>query len=194
VLQVEADNHKARRLYTTLGFNDERGFTQWRRGSTLRQPPQPAHAPYITRLRRGEWRAEYALAERVRPARAGGVGWLRPLHRGLFHRSPLSAFGNFVNLRSIERLIIRSADERSVPAVLWIESGLAVSSTQLTVMVDPDFQGYYDDALINLAVRRFGARSPITIEHPTDETVTNAVLERYHFYPQRHLVHMCWET
>jgi ribosomal protein S18 acetylase RimI-like enzyme len=194
VLQVEADNHKARRLYQTLGYIDERGFTQWRRGSTLRQPPPPAPSPYITKLRRGEWREEFALAARVRPASAGGIGWMRPLHRGLFHRSLFGMFGDFVNLRSVERLIIRSQDERKVHAALWIENGFATTSTQLTVMTDAEFQGYYDDALINLAVRRFGARSPITIEHPSDENVTNAVLERYHFYPQRHLIHMRWES
>jgi hypothetical protein len=56
-------------------------------------------------------------------------------------------------------------------------------------MVDPLFQGIYDDALINLAVRRYGY-SAIVIENPNDEVVIANVLSRYNFMQQRQVVHM----
>ena len=62
------------------------------------------------------------------------------------------------------------------------------------MMVDPDYQGVYDEALINLATRRYSLRSALTIEHPSDETVTAAVLQRYSFLPQRVLYHMRWDA
>ena len=46
----------------------------------------------------------------------------------------------------------------------------------------------------NLATRRYSLRSALTIEHPTKETITAAVLQRYSFLPQRVLYHMRWES
>lgn len=196
LLQVERDNLPARRLYDSLNFVNERAWTTWRRSSSPRLPPTLIAAPYITRRRRGEWRAEYALAQRVRPAIWGGIGWLRPLHPSLFHVSWRNWLSNFVSLRSVERLIIRDDSDEAHPAVLgalWIESAFA-APTQLTLMVDPAHAESYSEALINLAVRRFGQRETLVIEHPADDTAAEAVLSRYGFVPQRTLVHMSWKA
>ena len=72
----------------------------------------------------------------------------------------------------------------------WLTSAFAASSVQLTLMVAPEFQGEYDEALINLAARRFSLRSAISLEHPTDDLTTTAVLQRYNFHAQRTLIHM----
>lgn len=61
-------------------------------------------------------------------------------------------------------------------------------------MVEPEYLGDYDEALINLAARRYSLRSALSIEHPADETITSGVLQRYSFYPQRTLIHMRWEA
>jgi GNAT superfamily N-acetyltransferase len=194
VLQVEADNEVAFHLYERLGFVPERSWTQWRRSSTTRTPQQFSDPSiYITRRRPNEWRAEYALAQRLRPAAKGGMGWLRPLYAGLFKRSLWKRLSDLASMRSFERLVIRG-DQEDLRAVMWIESGFAASSVQLTMMVEPDYQGVYDEALINLATRRYSLRSALTIEHPTDETVTAAVLQRYSFLPQRVLSHMRWDA
>jgi GNAT superfamily N-acetyltransferase len=194
VLQVEADNEVAFHLYERLGFVPERSWTQWRRSSTTRTPQQFSDPSiYITRRRPNEWRAEYAMAQRLRPAAQGGMGWLRPLYAGLFKRSLWKRLTDLASMRSFERLVIRGDDD-NLRAVMWIESGFAASSVQLTMMVEPDYQGVYDEALINLATRRYSLRSALTIEHPTDETVTAAVLQRYSFLPQRVLYHMRWEA
>ena len=195
ILQVDAENEVAQRLYTRIGFVAERSWTHWRRSATGRVPaPGPSGSAYITQRRRGDWKAEYALAERVRPANQGGMGWMRPLHRGLFHKSIWAKLGDWVSLRSMERLVIHSPDGRHIPATLWIENAFAASSVQLTLLVDPDYTGLYDDALLNLAVRRYGARQPISIEHPADELVSSDLFQHYLFRPQRTLVHMRWDA
>jgi GNAT superfamily N-acetyltransferase len=194
VLQVDADNAIARHVYERLGFVAERAWTQWKRSSTARTPP-PFHDPsvYITRRRAREWRAEYDLAQRLRPAAQGGMGWLRPLHPSLFRRSLFTAIRDLISLRSFERLVIRG-ERDDLRAMMWVESGFATSSVQLTLMVEPEYQGVYGEALINLLARRYSLRSALTIEHPTDETTTNMILQRYNFYAQRHLVHMRWQA
>jgi RimJ/RimL family protein N-acetyltransferase len=193
ILQVEADNASAQHIYTRLGFVAERSWTQWRRSSTVRTPPPYDYANnnsvYITRRRPGEWRQEYALAERLRPAELGGMGWLRPLHPSLFRRPLLKRISDFVSFRSLERLVIRGEHD-DLRAVMWLESAFAASSVQLTLLVEPEFQGEYNEALINLAARRFSLRSAISTEHPTDDLTTAAVLQRYNFHAQRTLIHM----
>lgn len=194
VLQVDYDNEPAHRLYERLGFVIERAWVHWRRPSTLRvpQPLATDESVYITRRRRGDWRSEYDLAQRVRPAEQGGLGWLRPLHTGLFRKSLWCQLGDWLSLRSVERLVIHSADERDVLASLWLESAFAASSVQLTLLVDPDYEGLYDEALLNLAVRRLGKRHALTIEHPMHAPVTTRLLQRYQFRRQRTLLHMRW--
>lgn len=191
ILQVEENNAPARRLYDSMGFVTEGIWRQWRRSSSARIPPPLDNAPvYITKRRRGEWQSEYALAQRIRPY---GLGWQRPLYKGLFRRSILSSLNDMINMRAVERLVIHSEDEREIRAGMWIERAIAASSIQLMLMVDPDYQGLYDEALINLATRRFSGHTPLTLEHPADDAVASAILERYHFHVQRTLVHMRWE-
>ncbi len=196
ILQVELRNEIARHLYERLGFVAERTFTQWRRSSSARTPPPfPFSDPsiYITRRRPQDWRGEYALAERVRPANQGGIGWLRPLHPRLFHRSLFKSLSDLIGFRSLERLVVQDEQNR-LRAVMWVESAFAASSVQLTLLVDPEVQGVYDEALINLAARRYSLRSALSIEHPADETGISAILQQYQFYPQRTLIHMHWNS
>ncbi len=192
VLQVDARNATAWRLYQRLGFVDERAWTVWRRTSSSRAGAMSDNRSIAINWRRpDEWRLEYELAERVRPAHQGGLGWQRPLHPSFFRKSLFKQLDDWINLRSIERLVIRSADESRLLASMWVESGFMTSSTQLTLMVDPEYQGVYDDALLQLAVRRFGdGRHALLVEHPSDETVTAEVLRRYYFRPQREVIHM----
>lgn len=200
ILQVDQDNFGARRLYESLGFVEERAWTTWRRDGIARiPPPLEENMPHITTRQGSEWQSEYNLARRLRPQERGGLGWLRPLHVGLFRRSLWQHMNDWINFRNVERLVIRGADhpgERAaLLASLWIENSFVSSNTQLTLLVEPEFQGYYDEALLNLAVRRFGGRrAALTIDHPDDEAVTNAILKRNNFRPQRTVVHMRWDV
>ncbi len=196
ILQVDSDNEAAGQLYERLGFVVERAWILWRRGGSLRIPPPITEQPvHITHRRHGEWQAEYALAQQVRPAEQGGIGWQRPLDISLFRKPLTKQIGDWLNMRAEERLVIRSDDERRLLASLWIESGLMTTSTQLTLMVAPEFRGVYDDVLVNTAVRRFSSRNTaLSIEHPADETRTSDVLRSYQFRPQREVIHMRWDV
>jgi hypothetical protein len=196
VLQVDQDNEVARRLYERLGFVNERGWILWRRGGSLRiPPPLTEHPVRITHRRHSEWQAEYALAQRLRPEEKGGMGWLRPLHVSLFRKPVLKQIADWLNMRTEERLVIRSENEEELLASLWVEAGFLTTTTQLTLMVDPAYQEVYDEALLNTATRRFGGhRTALTIEHPADETRTGDVLRDYQFRPQREVVHMRWDV
>ena len=196
VLQVDEENDGARRLYTRLGFDDERAWIFWRRGGSLRiPPPLTDQTVHIAHRRRSDWQAEYALAQRLRPEEKGGMGWLRPLHVNLFRKPLLKQMTDWLNMRTEERLVIRSENEKELLASLWVEAGFLGTTTQLTLMVNPEYQGIYDEALINTATRRFGGRrSALTIEHPMDETGTSDVLRSYQFRPQREVMHMRWDA
>lgn len=193
ILQVVDPNLVALHLYEKMGFVKERHFTYWRRPSSARMPTPLAQDIYITQRRSGEWRAEMALAARVRPAKEGGVGWLRPMVEGLFRRSLWQQIIDLMNLRSIERLIVRDDKVKQIRASMWIEAGFATSSTHVTLMIDPEYSALYGEALLNLVARRYSGRTSLTIEHPTDDEVITALLQRYHFSPQRTLVHMHWQ-
>ncbi len=193
MLQVDADNPVARRLYMRLGFLEERAWTTWRRSGAYNLPqPYDSGDPRIHIVHRqpNEWQAEFRLAEYVRPQAMGGLGWLRPLHERQFHRSLLQQLTDWVSLRQRERLVIRSDNGQDILAALWIETSLTLT-TQMTLMVHPDYEGLYDEALINTAVRRFGT-SALGVEHPSDRTVTSAILKRYQFSVRREVIHMTW--
>lgn len=192
ILQVDADNHSAHHLYQSLGFVDERTWHTWRRPGSMRLPDAiKDDQVFIRRRRRSEWRHEMALAQRLRPQEQGGLGWLRPLHRDQFLRPWWRHVLDWFSLRGIERQVIATPDDDQLKASMWLESSVA-SRTQVTLLVDPLFQGIYDSLLINSAVRRFG-RNPIVVEHPTDETLVNETLANYRFIRQRTVIHMRWQ-
>jgi ribosomal protein S18 acetylase RimI-like enzyme len=194
LLQVNYHNEAARNLYKQLGFYDERAWSLWRRSGASRLPLIPeVKGVHITHRQRNEWQAEYALAQKVRPASRGGLGWLRPLHPRYFRHNLGRIIGDIINLRFVERLAVRNADDpRTIDAAMWIEKGFG-SSSRLTMFVEPRFMGLYDEALVSNIVRRYG-NEPLVIEHPYDETVTNTILEHYRFYRHRSVYHMRWDS
>jgi hypothetical protein len=193
ILQVDADNEPAKRVYLKLGFKHERAWTAWRRNSLISRPPPLPNGPHIAHRATGEWRAEYALAERVRPDDLGGIGWLRPLHIAQFRQPFWKQLTDWLTLQTTERLVIRSDDESQIHASMWIENGFASPSTHLTLLVDPEYEGLYDEALLNTVVRRFGGNA-LMLEHPADRETTNALLRRYQFSPRREVIHMRWDV
>ncbi|MDX1990832.1 MAG: GNAT family N-acetyltransferase [bacterium] len=193
ILQVDMENHVARHLYRSLGFIEERGWTTWRRSSYSRVPLLPdGSEAFITHRRRGEWQDEMRLAALTRQEERGGIGWLRPLHERYFRKSPLSLLNDWASLRGVERLVVRAGNPERLVASLWVESGFAMR-TLLTLLVDPQVQGTVDEALLNTAVRRFG-RSPLSIEHPSEDMAANELFERYRFVRQRSVMHMRWDA
>jgi ribosomal protein S18 acetylase RimI-like enzyme len=196
LLQVDAENAIAQSLYMKLGFVVERPWISWRRSAHLPFPPA-LEDPAITISKRHwhEWQHEYRLAQRVRSAFSGGMGWQRPLHPSLFHKPLLQRVMDWINVRGMERYVIRSKDGNHVLASMWVERAAMSSVCQLTLMVEPAYHGLYDEAMINFAVRRFCDQgSHLIIEHPADEETVTHLLRRYQFRVRNEVIHMHWDA
>ncbi len=193
ILQVDYDNEVARRMYRKLGFKEERAWTQWRRAPyrALNQADPLADNPAmrIVQRRLGDVNAEYELAQLVRPQAMGGLDWLRPTHPRTFRLSPLRRLNNWLNLRDVQRLVIRAGTGDRLLAWLQIESSLGMTSKQLLLMAHPSSDETPARALVGSVVRRFGGDG-LTIFHPSDDKQVNQILRSYQFMPRRHVVHM----
>lgn len=190
ILQVDADNHVAIRLYESLGFVQERTWINWRRAPSIRLPDSTRiEGIYIRHPSRSDWHAEWQLAQHLRAT--GGLGWLRPLHPTLFRRAWWRIWLDWLSLRATEKLIIRSRDDKHILASAWIETSLT-SPNKLTLLIADDNHAEHTQALLQTIIRRFG-NNAIEIEHPADDTPTNTWLYHYHFQPKRTVVHMTWE-
>lgn len=198
VLQVDADNDRAQSLYSELGFRPERNWTVWKRPAGTRAPlptelhRQPVDQVTISNRKANEWRSEYHLAAAVRPPERGGIGWLRPLHPSLFHRSFIRWINDLLNLKTIERLVVRDLDTNQLATSLWIERSIG-ASVQLTLLNSLETPLTYVEALLSSAVRRFEYRT-LSIEHPEDDTAVLNLLQRYRFQRQRSIMHMRWDA
>src|SRR5262249_5258978 len=118
VLQVDADNYGAQRLYTSFGFVEERTFIDWRRPWHARTPPRLSQMPFMTMRQPNEWRDEFELARLVRSNSHGGLGWLRPTHPDLFRPSARKAIVNGFLGKVEERWIVRRDNGQGIAAAL----------------------------------------------------------------------------
>ncbi|MEL6150567.1 MAG: GNAT family N-acetyltransferase [Chloroflexota bacterium] len=192
VLQVDLDNNTARHMYRKLGFREERAWSQWRRGAY-----RPLHThtqingnePRIVQRRMGDTGYELALAQQVRPQERGGVDWLRPTHINTFRLSVSKRLSNWLNLRDVQRLVIRDAHNEAIESWLQIESAFGVSSRQLTLLNHPLDTGTNVEALIGLAVRRYGYEG-INMNHPHEDQIVSRVLRAHQFSTRRQVMHM----
>jgi len=191
ILQVDHDNEAAIRLYENLGFIRERAWATWRRSSLQPAPPLAEQGVFITRRRPSEWRAELALAERLRPAAQGGLGWLRPLHPQQFNPPWPKRLQQWLTMSSTERLVVRGS-HADLLGSLWIENSLGMLSTRLLLLADPDYP-QVSEALLSSTVRRFRT-SQLLIEHPLDDRATNQELARCRFQRERTVWHMRWDA
>lgn len=192
LLQVDCDNEAAQRLYQRRGFHVERAWTHWRRDASIRSLPEVEAGPArIANLRRGEWQAEYDLAQRLRPRERGGLGWQRPLRRDEFRRPLSRRLNDWLNMRGQERLVLRAQDDGRLLASLWIDHGLLTASTQLTLFADEQRRPAHAATLLASAVRRHGiGRQSLLLEHPADEEDVTGVLRQFFFRPLRRVLHM----
>ena len=192
ILQVDYDNHPAIHLYESLGFIRERAWTTWRRSSFQPAPHATQQTVFITRRRPSEWRAEMALAQRLRPAEQGGLGWMKPLHAHAFNPPWARRLQQWLTMNNTERLIVRSADERELLASLWIENSFGTLSTRLLLLADPA-HAEAAEALLSTTIRRFRT-SNLLIEHPEDDLAVVQLLSSYRFQRERSVWHMRWDA
>jgi GNAT superfamily N-acetyltransferase len=194
VLQVEAANEVAYRLYTRLGFRAERGFVQWIHPAHMRTPPRLESMPNITLRQPNEWRSEFALAELVRPNSQGGLGWLRPTTADAFRPSMVHSLVNFALARSETKWIVRqeNAQNDAIIASLHAKKGFG-GMQQLVLLVHPSQQGKLEEPLINFVLRDVDGQFAVSIEHPTDDVEASRVLERNLFRRQATFIHMRYD-
>lgn len=189
ILEVDAANTAAWRLYDGLGFRTLRTWHAWRRGSDAPLPPRLPDSPPITRRPEGLWRAEYAMAARAFPPELGGLGWQRPLHPREFHRSLAGRLGDFLTGSATERWISR--DGERVRGSLWARMPFASGVIQLTLIVPPEEKGHLEEPLLNYGVRQLAPMErALSCEHPADDEHATEALRRYGFSIRRTLTHM----
>jgi hypothetical protein len=194
ILQVEADNEGAQRLYTRLGFRTLRSFTRWRRRPYLDPPLALPDMPDLTVRSVREWRAELALAEQVRPESRGGMGWLRPTDPREFRPALLRGPGGLFGLKQVERWVVRDpCDEGRLLASMRMESGFGAAYTRADLLVAPEQQGILEWPLVNFLIRYCAdRRSGVLTDHPSDDEAATAAFEANRFEVVRQLVHMRW--
>ena len=191
ILQVDCANEAALKLYEAAGFCYERAWIHWRRSSRARASVPPSHGFHITRLRRKEGAAEFALAKMARPNSRGGLGWLKPLRNADFCPSPWRQVRRWLSMNSIEKLIIRSADEREILASCWLENAaVGFGRVQTRLFTSPQIDHHaHAKALISNLVSRY-ERATILLEHPRDDDVVSELLRQQQFKARRELWHM----
>ncbi len=196
VLQVDENNTVARQIYRKLGFVDERVFTQWYRGCYLPSGRLKSNQDYDFRVvgrKLGDSQRELALAQAVRPQQQGGLDWLRPTHIQTFRLSTWRRFVNWMNLRTVQRLVVRDDADDSLRAWMQIETSMGVTTHQLLLMTRANDTPDLADALVRQAVRRFGGDG-LTIHHPADDLPVTDVLRQCHFSARRSVLHMRCEA
>ncbi|MCY4145694.1 MAG: GNAT family N-acetyltransferase [Chloroflexi bacterium] len=191
ILQADTANEAALSLYEAVGFRYERAWIHWRRSSRARAATPPRHDFHITRLRRNEGAAEFALAQAARPNSRGGLGWLKPLRHGDFCPSLWRRAQQWLSMNSAEKLIIRSAADREILASCWLENApIGFGRVQARMFASPQIDHRaYAQALLNNLVSRY-ERATILVEHPRDDEVVSDLLRQQQFKARRELWHM----
>lgn len=194
ILQVDAINDGARRLYERLGFHEERSFTRWQRHSRF-SPPEPLSAmPKLWLRPVEEWKDELDLAELVRPNRLGGMGWLRPTNPHIFRPGWLrSFFDGLVGSTTESYVVYRDEVNRGRAGIVGAVRLMSSfgSADKIDLLVHPFAAGRLEEALINYILRRVGGhRRNVVIEHPAEDLAAERVFTKYAFESRQTLVNM----
>lgn len=192
VLQVDADNVPARRLYDTLGFHTQRTFTRWRRAAYHRTPPPPVNAPLpgLRHAQRSDRAALVALAERVRPNQQGGMGWLRPTTSQDIRLPLLPVLHYLVSGQRVTYWVVPGAHS-GLDAALRLEHRIGGLTLAFDVLVQPERRGELETPLLHHLLQRH-ARRPLVTDHPSDDPAIGDIFQHYQFRPDRVLAHMQW--
>lgn len=192
-LQVDYDNAAALTLYEGLGFTMQRTFTRWRRASHLRPPVTIGDDRFpVQRLQHTEAAHLYALAEQVRPAERGGLGWLRPLRPNALRRARLGTLSYLLSGQYSEYWVVPGA-EHPIDAALGIHRRIEGLTTIFDLLVRPARQGQLEAPLLDYLLRELvNRREALVTDHPADDHASSAIFRDHHFRDERTLTHMIW--
>lgn len=199
LLQVDAENEGAQRLYSGLGFIEERIFTRWQWYPTYTAviPARRNEAPDITMRSRQEWRAILALAEKIRPNDSGGLGWLRPVSPQTFKQSFGESLLSMLGIQSRQWWVARHPTrQNTLLAAMSIQNTFGTRYRPIELLVDPDADGSkLEQDMLGFAMRLVSDyRRGLMIEHPDDDMIANDVLRSNDFTRKRRLMHMRWQV
>lgn len=185
VLQLEHDNHAARALYESLGFEEVGRLTVWQLG-TGRANVQPSAGDALPRPRRAdEWQAEMALAARDR---VGELAWTRPLEKSHFKSGLLREFWDALNGTRKERWVLDGAS--GLLGALWVEA-VPLRTPRLTLFLDPAVgQTGVGSSLVRFGLGRIGPGRHVRLEAANRDPAFAAALMEMGFQDKRTLVQM----
>jgi ribosomal protein S18 acetylase RimI-like enzyme len=190
LLQVVKQNNAAVELYNALKYTTIGSMTQWTTSiSRLRRLDlnMESAGPPIRELKRTEWRAAYSLDKQALPS---DLNWPEMLKSDAYKTGFWVNAVNFLNGRQSETWAISESQNRLVGlGSIRSEWG---RSHQLTLRVDPEWQGRLERPLLAKLIRRLQglSRRNVQIEHPDDDELVNALLQEANFQPRRTLTHM----
>lgn len=192
ILQVDANNPTAQRVYQRLGFYEERTFTRWRWRETDRAPKTLPGMPFITYRSRPEWKAAYQLAQLVRPNQRGGLGWLRPTRESFFRPGVFRSMGRLFSTTVHEEWVTRG-EKRRLESLLLTEIPFGASYLRFDMLVHPERAGWLEPFLVNYVMRHASSqyRGAVT-EHPADDQEASRFFQQNHFLAERTQIHMRW--
>jgi ribosomal protein S18 acetylase RimI-like enzyme len=140
VLQVNADNGEARRLYEAYGLADRGTHVTWRLEGPAHWPAEEASS--VARPRRpAEWQAHWELARRLAPL---GMVWPHPLRPAQLRPS------SWISSDAWAHWVWPSAGP--IQAALSVRTD-SVDGIQGYLLCDPRVQGSAEQPLLDLALR-----------------------------------------
>jgi len=179
VLQVDAGNAGARRLYEKLGFTTTSTRVIWTRdGLPLDWKLDPAPM----RLRRPEeWKAQWSLAQKLYPE---GAVWPYPLRPSLFKSS---SFLDRIGVGTRRHWVWMEAGK--LRASLTARWGIDDGRWRLLLMLAPDLQNQAEPAVLQYGLQALQqGTAPIALDHPEDAGREHFL--RMKFRPRRTLTWM----
>ena len=180
ILQVEAQNYGAQRLYEQLGFKHLRTFTRWRRRPYTPPPEAMPNTPRITMRRRGDWQAQLQLAQLLRPNERGGLAWSRPTRPAEFKAGGWKKIGALLSANHTYHWVLRNPVTEQIDATAVVNSMLGRTYARTDVLVAPDMQGQLEKPLLNYLLRFLYDRNKgCFIQHPSDDRHMRLVLQDY---------------
>jgi ribosomal protein S18 acetylase RimI-like enzyme len=192
MLQVEADNAPALRLYRDLAYQAYETLDQWMQerplASRLDRLPGPSRLWPVRRRQAGDAEAERALI--FRRARRGGMTWTHPLTTRDLRDSSLSPL--LMLDRWHERWVLPDpADPQRLLGAAWIRHGES-NRTQLSFFLDPALQDPEAvQALFLHMLRRPGLRGrALRLETADAGPLVDKLLSEAGFRRTRQLVQM----
>jgi ribosomal protein S18 acetylase RimI-like enzyme len=182
LLQVDRDNRGAQVLYASFGFRPLATRTAWIR-SVDHSLPDNVEIGSARHRRRGEWKAQWALARQVHPE---GLIWPYPTTSSFFHPHDLVETLGFEGSR---HWVWSEGDQ--MLASLTARRGVEHRSWRLILITDPKAHGRVETGLLMRGLTELPIKGSVVLDYPVG--VAEDGLMRFGFRPERTLTWMALE-